>query len=269
MHPHSTTPIPSTWTVYTYTCAFCGCLFQGRHTDRVCCSRACNGKLKSQRFGTLDPEAARERLLAQKRAQYQAHKAEILAAQKLYREAHHEELLAKQRACWEATKPQRHAGQREYRETHKAEIAERDRLYREANKARHAAYHREYHAAHREEIAARRKRWYEANKDVAVAIDKAWVETHREQKREILNRGRAKRRGLLAGSRCDLTVSEWTAIKEAQGHRCTMCGEVKTLTRDHIIPLSRGGDHTASNIQGLCRSCNSKKSNRPLSLPEA
>jgi 5-methylcytosine-specific restriction endonuclease McrA len=46
----------------------------------------------------------------------------------------------------------------------------------------------------------------------------------------------------------------------AYGHCCVYCGrKMQRLTQDHITPLSRGGNHTKSNIVPACRSCNSKK----------
>ena len=65
-------------------------------------------------------------------------------------------------------------------------------------------------------------------------------------------------------------------------YRCQYCGrrgvELKpreTLTRDHLIPLSRGGLNEWQNVVTACSSCNTRKSNRlpseigmyPLSPP--
>jgi 5-methylcytosine-specific restriction endonuclease McrA len=58
-----------------------------------------------------------------------------------------------------------------------------------------------------------------------------------------------------------LTVNDWKATCEHHNHLCANCGQEKPLAIDHIIAISKGGMNTAENIQPLCRSCNSRKSN--------
>jgi len=46
---------------------------------------------------------------------------------------------------------------------------------------------------------------------------------------------------------------------------CGYCGErfsVRDLSRDHIIPASRGGRNLWTNVVTSCRSCNTHKANR-------
>jgi hypothetical protein len=40
------------------------------------------------------------------------------------------------------------------------------------------------------------------------------------------------------------------------------CGSPEHLECDHIVPVSKGGNSELSNLQTLCRKCNSGKSNR-------
>ena len=50
---------------------------------------------------------------------------------------------------------------------------------------------------------------------------------------------------------------------------CAYCGDRprdRELSRDHIVPLSRGGEDRWMNVVTACRGCNSKKDNR---TPEA
>lgn len=88
-----------------------------------------------------------------------------------------------------------------------------------------------------------------------------------------------------------LTASQWAAILDAHSHRCTYCGasdqsegrrglpprlqrtaaerdEADRLRRgrlekDHYMPVSLGGAHTAANIVPACYSCNHAKYDMP------
>lgn len=58
--------------------------------------------------------------------------------------------------------------------------------------------------------------------------------------------------------------SEWRKIRNAflAMHRdCERCGD-KAECVDHRIPKARGGTDTRDNLQALCNSCHSAKTNR-------
>lgn len=67
-----------------------------------------------------------------------------------------------------------------------------------------------------------------------------------------------KRRNQFAGERADLML----ALIERDGYQCKSCDNQDDLAIDHIIPLSKGGSDDLSNLQILCKSCNSSKGDR-------
>jgi len=63
-----------------------------------------------------------------------------------------------------------------------------------------------------------------------------------------------------------------TFLFARDGYRCLYCGRHKLdlrgrefLTRDHVLPLSRGGDNTWENVATACSACNNRKASH---LPE-
>jgi 5-methylcytosine-specific restriction endonuclease McrA len=42
---------------------------------------------------------------------------------------------------------------------------------------------------------------------------------------------------------------------------CAHCGAIADLETDHIVPLHRGGTNEWKNLQSLCVSCHSHKTN--------
>ena len=61
----------------------------------------------------------------------------------------------------------------------------------------------------------------------------------------------------------DLRQSQWWKNRRGEG-KCYYCGErvpVKSLTMDHVVPISRGGSTTKSNVVPCCKTCNNQKKN--------
>ncbi len=52
-----------------------------------------------------------------------------------------------------------------------------------------------------------------------------------------------------------------TFIFKRDNYKCLLCSSSNRLQIDHIIPITKGGKNKISNLQTLCGSCNSRKSN--------
>lgn len=60
------------------------------------------------------------------------------------------------------------------------------------------------------------------------------------------------------------TANEWRLLCALYNWRCASCKRKRPLTKDHVIPVIQGGSDDITNLQPLCRECNSSKNGRAM-----
>jgi 5-methylcytosine-specific restriction endonuclease McrA len=199
----------------------------------------------------------------------------------------------------DAVRLRRNAYMRKYRRLNPEKVREA-KLHRRPRskeaKAKNAAWTREWGRRNAEEISARKKLRYLKNKEQVLAKCKQYRDAKNmdrtiarrkdllifppaKRRREYMRRYYAahsdkhqalvsKRKAMVRGaSDGTFTAKQWKEMKAAYGNRCAYCLNVfERLTQDHVIPVSKGGAHSTSNIVPACKSCNSSK-NVSLWLP--
>ena len=87
---------------------------------------------------------------------------------------------------------------------------------------------------------------------------KAWALKNPERSRHTKH----IRRILERGAEGTHSIEDWQKMKITFHNTCPACWRSEPdieLTKDHIVPLTKGGTDYIENIQPLCRSCNSRK----------
>lgn len=132
---------------------------------------------------------------------------------------------------------------------------ERCRRWRQENidmeKERVLRWHRENRCHSRENSS----RWRKENQDKFKTLISKWGQENPDKRKAYYHKRKTKK-SKAGGS---FTGQEWKQLCKQYNDRCLKCGKEGELTVDHIIPVSMGGTSDISNIQPLCRSCNSSK----------
>lgn len=146
------------------------------------------------------------------------------------------EAMRQRHRAWAAANPEKRlAKEKRWREKNAEYVADRARNYRATKEACHV------------QARARVKAWRIANPDAYIA------QLHLRRSRKIgaegcygpedVQRLLRSQNGLCNGCSCDIS---------------------EKYTVDHMNPLSRGGSNWPSNLQLLCKTCNSSKNNRTM-----
>lgn len=130
--------------------------------------------------------------------------------------------------------------------------------YYQKNKERRKKESREYYRANNDKTT----KYYQDNKQRFADNQKRTQLIRRRRKPEKHRSYSAKRRTQKTEAGGSFTAAEWVDLCRQYGWKCLACGRSnRKLTVDHIIPISRGGGSNISNIQPLCKPCNSSKGN--------
>lgn len=131
-------------------------------------------------------------------------------------------------------------------------------------RAREKEYKLAWAAAHPEVGQA----WVRANRVRAREYKQRWVAANPDKSAELKARRRARERSAPLVEKVDRK-----AVIARDDSTCYLCHVVcaprdpngPRLHLDHVVPLSRGGEHTAANLAVLCIACNSRKGTKLIS----
>lgn len=193
----------------------------------TCWCKACKNRKGRERYAT-NPEVRKARADNQRRL--------------LSDPVKHEEQKDRQRA-WYAehyADPEYRASENErYRRDYHSRTPEQRRRKAETNQAYREANREHVNRQHREYVKER----YHNDPEFKADLRSYFV---RYQNTKRANGG-------------SFTSEEWQTMCLLVGGRCVACGQIKDLTVDHVIPVTKGGRNDMANIQPLCQSCNSSK----------
>ena len=155
--------------------------------------------------------------------------------------------------------------QRAYEATHKELRREIRERWKKNNPEKYKASRsksaiRKWVDENRDRVRKYAQNWKDKNREKVNEYQKAWKASNPDKVAASRHTVRAQRKG-AEGTH---TPEEWRELCERYDNKCLCCNEVKPLTVDHVIPLSKGGTNYIDNIQPLCKSCNCRKSTKTI-----
>lgn len=157
-------------------------------------------------------------------------------------------------AVWRAANPHYST---EWRRANADSVNERRRELHDADPEKRNAYNRQWRTNNLDQARATQRRWKANNPGKAKASNARF---DIDKKRDATRRRRAR----LHKARSDIgTTTLFPALVKRDGTHCYICGAT-AVEVDHVIPLSKGGEHTWANVRLICVPCNRSKSNSCL-----
>ncbi len=149
---------------------------------------------------------------------------------------------------------------RKYHQENKEVRSEYQRKHYQENKEYYTEYNQKYQQDNKETIAKRKRKYRQENKEALAECNRRWRQTSIGREKSKANN--TKYRAIESGLEGHYTAEQFIELCNLADNECVCCGGVQKLTVDHIIPITwENSNNFITNIQPLCKPCNSSKGN--------
>jgi 5-methylcytosine-specific restriction endonuclease McrA len=138
------------------------------------------------------------------------------------------------------------------------------RVRNKANPGIHALSKKKWNIKNPEKVKAHRKKNRLSRHQFFLARSKKYLQEHPAERAAYTR----NRRALLKGVNGKHTAAQLKSMMIEQDGKCNACGcdITRNPSADHIVAMANGGSNDISNIQLLCKSCNSRKHTKDFSV---
>lgn len=183
------------------------------------------------------------------------------------RAANPEKYRQKEKAIYLANPDGKRAAQKRQYAKHGEKLRQRVRDYVRLNPEKKRAQDKRYAAENVEKLRLARNARYAANPQGQAVRGKRYVKNHPEVPRRATLKYRARKMAATVGDTNLITAWEakWKSKKTVACYWCRKRVKTSQVHVDHVVPLSKGGEHSVENLCVSCAKCNLTKQAK---LPE-
>ena len=181
---------------------------------------------------------------------YKEHKEEVLEWQRIYNEEHKEEINIKKREYYENNKEDINNYHKKWYMENKEEQLKKCKEYNKEHKEEKKEYHKKYYQEHKEEINEYCKKWRKENPEKCLNLSN-------------------KRRNKMENRGSGINEEQWYEMMNFFDWKCAYSdeyigGDSDKRTIDHIIPITKNGEHEVWNCVPMYASYNYSKHNNNM-----
>lgn len=214
-----------------------------------------------------------EKVQGASRKYYEDHREERAAYGRSYNIKNAVKVKASRKMYYEENKESIHEKKREWNKNNSDVIREKKREYNRKNFKHMQIKKREWAEANREHSAIKAKEYRERNKEDIATKALAYQRSAKGKLVAANAKGRYKFNKLnTSDGTIPMHISyplteELQKLLDSQMQRCAYCeialdfNKYRAVHLDHVVPLSKGGIHSISNVVWSCQKCNLTKNN--------